>query len=95
MEMARAHVIFKGRVQGVNFRAFVQRTAGALELNGWVRNLPDGTVEAVFEWGRDSVEEAIKKCRTGPAFANVTEAVIKWHPYEKDTKSGGGFSIRY
>ncbi len=94
MEKAKAHVIFKGRVQGVNFRAFVQRAAQALDVDGWVRNLPDGTVEAVFEGDRGSVEEAIKKCRTGPAFANVTEAGIKWHPYEGE-KPGGGFSIRY
>ena len=93
MEKTNAHVIFKGRVQGVNFRAFVQRAAESLNVDGWVRNLPDGTVEAVFEGDRGPVEEAIKRCRTGPAFANVTGALIKWSPY--DGKSGGGFSVRY
>ncbi len=85
-------MIFAGRVQGVNFRAFVQRAAESLGVEGWVRNLRDGTVEAVFEGDKGSVEEAIKRCHTGPSFANVTHTVIKWQPYEGKT---GGFSIRF
>ncbi len=86
-------MIFEGRVQGVSFRAFVQRAAESLGVGGWVRNLHDGTVEAIFEGDKNSVEEAIKRCRTGPSFANVTQAVIKWQPY--DGGSSGDFTIRY
>ncbi len=92
MENAQAHVIFRGRVQGVNFRAFAARVAGSLGLEGWVKNLPDGSVEAVFEGQKSLVEEAIKRCRTGPSFADVEDTKIEWRPYEGGT---GGFSIRY
>ncbi|MDA8090061.1 MAG: acylphosphatase [Nitrospiraceae bacterium] len=93
MGKAQAHVIFKGMVQGVNFRSFVQRTAITHNVGGWVRNLPDATVEAVFEGNRAAVEETIKKCRTGPAYANVQDAQIEWSPFEGN--SGGEFHIKY
>ena len=85
-------MIFRGRVQGVNFRAFAARAAGSLSLDGWVKNLHDGSVEAVFEGAKETVQEAISRCRTGPSFADVTDVEVEWRPAE-----GGfyGFSIRY
>jgi acylphosphatase len=62
----------RGRVQGVGYRAFVHRTAVALGLSGWVRNRPDGSVEAVLAGPRDAVEDMIARCRTGPRAAKVT-----------------------
>ncbi|MBI5367263.1 MAG: acylphosphatase, partial [Planctomycetes bacterium] len=55
-EIARAHVLVAGRVQGVCFRACTREEARRLGVAGWVRNLPDGRVEAVFEGPRDRVE---------------------------------------
>ncbi len=69
--MSMKRVIVSGRVQGVNFRHFVMTEANQRDLAGWVRNLPDSTVEAVF-YGRDSqVEEMIVRCRVGPPHARV------------------------
>lgn len=72
MPNIRAHVVVHGRVQGVFFRAETERTARALGLTGWVRNLSDGTVEAVFEGPAEAVERAIAWCRTGPPYARVS-----------------------
>ena len=91
MEKIQARVIFSGRVQGVNFRAFTARVAESLGLEGWVKNLPDGNVEAILEGQKDFVEEAIKRCRTGPSIAEVEDVQTEWRPYEGNF---GGFSIR-
>lgn len=74
MSLSRAHVIIKGRVQGVFFRAEARRKAEELGLTGWVRNNPDGTVEAVAEGDVDMVEKFVKWCHEGPPRARV-EAV--------------------
>lgn len=71
MLLARAHLIVKGRVQGVFFRASARRRAGELGLTGWVRNNPDGTVEAVVEGDVDTVEKFVSWCREGPPNARV------------------------
>ena len=68
------HVVMRGRVQGVGYRAFVEHEALRLGLEGWVRNRRDGTVEAVFCGGDDVVERIIAACRRGPPAARV-EAV--------------------
>lgn len=65
------HVIIRGRVQGVGFRAFVEHHALQRGLEGWVRNRRDGTVEAVFAGPQKSVEGMIKASRVGPLPANV------------------------
>jgi acylphosphatase len=67
----RAHVIISGRVQGVFFRASTAREAKTLGLTGWVRNRPDGSVEAVFEGSKEKVEEMVAWCRKGPTAAKV------------------------
>jgi acylphosphatase len=68
-----------GRVQGVGFRAFVEREARAHGLTGWVRNLSDGRVEAVFSGEAASVDAAVEACRRGPAGAHVRE--LESEPY--------------
>lgn len=75
---ARAHVLVKGRVQGVFFRASIQREALKRRVVGWVRNLSDGCVEAVFEGEKEKVGEIIDFCRTGPSLAIVTEVNVMW-----------------
>jgi acylphosphatase len=65
------HVVFRGRVQGVGFRAFVEDEAAARGLAGWVRNRRDGSVEAVLAGPADAVAGAIDACRRGPPGARV------------------------
>jgi acylphosphatase len=74
----RSHLYIKGRVQGVGYRAFVVRTAGVFNLGGWVRNLPDRSVEAVFEGDRPSIEAALKRLQEGPPAAMVSSIDINW-----------------
>lgn len=66
------HLLVKGRVQGVGYRAFVEMHASRLDLNGWVRNRLDGSVEAVFQGPAAAVEEMLALCRSGPPSAEVT-----------------------
>ncbi len=73
--MSAARVIrrvkVRGRVQGVGFRAWVERTALSHALEGWVRNRRDGTVEALFAGAPEEVEVMIAACRRGPGLARV------------------------
>jgi acylphosphatase len=81
--MARGHLIIKGRVQGVCYRAFTQDEAVRLGLTGWVRNLSDGTVEALFEGKREVIEEAINRCWQGPPLSRVTDIEVQWEDKEE------------
>jgi acylphosphatase len=65
------HVVIRGRVQGVGFRAFVEHHAKQRNLDGWVRNRHDGTVEAVFAGPAHSVDGMIGVCRVGPISGRV------------------------
>ena len=69
--MKRIHVYISGRVQGVFFRAETQRTATSLKLTGWVRNMDDGRVEAVFEGEPDEIERMLNWCHQGPPASRV------------------------
>jgi acylphosphatase len=66
------HVVVRGRVQGVGYRAFVEDEAMQRRLRGWVRNRRDGSVEAVFAGPTTVVEAMIEACRRGPMSARVT-----------------------
>ena len=70
MNVAR-HVVVRGRVQGVGYRAFVEHEAFRRGLSGWVRNRRDGTVEAVFAGPAEAVAAMIEACRKGPPGARV------------------------
>jgi acylphosphatase len=74
----RLHAIVDGRVQGVNFRYYTQRRATELGLTGYVRNLWDGTVEAVAEGAQPKVEELLAFLRVGPRSAFVTQVDTQW-----------------
>ena len=65
------HVVIRGKVQGVGYRAFVEDEAALRGLEGWVRNRRDGSVEAVFSGAPDDVEQMIEACRRGPWSASV------------------------
>ncbi len=67
------HVIVRGRVQGVGYRAFVEREALKRGVEGWVRNRRDGSVEAVFAGTQDKVDAAVEACRRGPYSARVEQ----------------------
>ena len=71
MSDAIRHVTISGRVQGVGYRAFVDYTARSLDLEGWVRNRRDGSVEAVFSGPAGAVAATIAACRRGPSSARV------------------------
>lgn len=89
---ARAHVYVSGRVQGVFFRSETRDQARRLSVNGWVRNLPDGRIEAVFEGEEENVEAIIEFCRRGPPDANVTSIEVTRENYKGVYRD---FIIRY
>ena len=68
----RAHVIVLGQVQGVGYRAWTRRTAQERGIFGWVRNMPDGSVEAILEGDRDVVGAMVEAMKRGPNLAEVT-----------------------
>jgi acylphosphatase len=68
----RAHVFVSGRVQGVFFRQKTKQQAKGFGVTGFVRNLPDGRVEAVFEGEEKTVKSLVEYCHHGPSYANVT-----------------------
>ena len=77
-DRCRARVRVGGKVQGVWFRASTRETATRLGVRGWVRNLPDGDVEAVFEGLRPAVEGAVAWCQEGPPAARVDTCTVTW-----------------
>ena len=89
--MVRAHVRISGKVQGVYFRASTQASAQRLGVTGWVRNLRDGDVEAVFEGPKDAVEKLIAWCHRGPDKARVRQVIVEW---EEPSGEFTSFEIR-
>jgi acylphosphatase len=89
---ARAHVFVTGRVQGVFFRSQTQHKADRYDVKGWVRNLPDDRVEAVFEGEKEAVQTLIEFCKHGPSGARVTNIDLTW---EKYTGEFDRFKIKY
>jgi acylphosphatase len=79
-----------GRVQGVFFRLETANEAKRINVDGWVRNLPDGRVEAIFEGERNNVNKLIEFCRKGPSRAKVTKIEVHW---EKSSEKSLGFVI--
>lgn len=86
----RARAIVHGRVQGVFFRDTTRREAAARSVGGWVRNRPDGAVEAVFEGDRDAVEEMLAFCREGPPNAEVERVDVS----EEEPEGLTDFEVR-
>nr|WP_043097238.1 acylphosphatase [Kallotenue papyrolyticum] len=92
LERVRAHVFVSGRVQGVNFRAHLRDQARRAAVEGWVRNLPDGRVEAVLEGTRAAVQRLISWCYSGPPAAHVEHVEVQW---EAPTGREGPFAISW
>jgi acylphosphatase len=89
-ESTRARVIVRGHVQGVFFRGDTRERARSLGVDGWARNEPDGSLQAVFEGPRDRVESMVEWCRRGPRGADVHDVEVTWPEPEGEE----GFSIR-
>jgi acylphosphatase len=87
----RAHILVTGNVQGVFFRSGTRSEARLRKVTGWVRNLPDGRVEAVFEGEKDSVEAMVEFCRKGPSGSGVDGIEVSW---EKPSHKHREFEIR-
>jgi acylphosphatase len=86
----RRRVVVHGRVQGVFFRGSTQDEARRAGIDGWVRNLPDGAVEAVFEGEAGGVEQLVGYCRRGPSWAQVTRVDV----IEEAPEGERGFRVR-
>lgn len=78
----RARIFVSGRVQGVFYRDNTRRWASSMGLTGWVRNLPDGRVEALAEGNRENILELIERMREGPPMAWVESAEVSWEDYK-------------
>lgn len=76
--MKQCHIFISGFVQGVGFRHYIKSKANELELTGFVQNMPDGSIEAVFMGDKSSIEEIIKHCKKGPFLSNVENVEIEW-----------------
>lgn len=84
--MKQAHVLIMGFVQGVGFRQFVKRKAKKIGLFGWVKNLPDGRVEAVFQGSREKIEDLILLCKKGSFISEVEGVEIAWEESKEEYK---------
>jgi len=80
----RVHLTIRGRVQGVYFRASAAYEAQNLGLTGWVRNCPDGSVEAVAEGDKNKIENLIAWCRRGPRGAQVESVDVGWLRFRRE-----------
>ncbi len=92
MSKMRAHLFVEGRVQGVFFRACTQEEAQERKLTGWVKNLYDGRVEAVFEGEEKDVQSMIEWCHSGPPHAMVVHASVEIEEYRGEYS---GFSVGF
>lgn len=92
MTETRAHVFVSGKVQGVYYRASTRDAAREKGVEGWVRNLDDGRVEAVFEGEEDAVEAMVEWCHKGSRRAEVEDVEVEW---EEAIGEFDEFEVRY
>lgn len=92
MDFERLHVYISGHVQGVFFREWTLRQTQGKQLTGWVKNLPDRRVEAVFEGSKNALEEMLKRCHGGSNAARVEKVEAIWEEATGEFKS---FEIIY
>lgn len=91
VDVKRAHVLVSGLVQGVFFRHETMERAMTRGLSGWVRNRPDGRVEAVFEGSEDAVESMVRWCHDGPRLAEVHRVDVTY----EEPEGLEGFDVRF
>ncbi|RRJ33617.1 acylphosphatase [Halocatena pleomorpha] len=89
-DRTRAHVFVSGRVQGVYYRATTREAATERGVDGWVKNLDDGRVEAVFEGPSGAVESMVEWCHTGSTRADVNDVTVEYG----DPEGVAGFQVR-
>jgi acylphosphatase len=92
MAKTRAHVYVSGKVHGVFFRQNTKREAHSEGVRGWVKNLDDGRVEAVFEGEEEAVKALVEYCHRGPKAAQVTGVAVEWQPCKGEFEN---FSIAH
>lgn len=85
-ERAKAHIFAGGRVQGVYYRETCRKKAEQLGVTGWVQNLKDGRVEAVFEGEKENVQRMVNWAKRGPFFASVESFDVVWEDYKGEFK---------
>ncbi|MFC7231528.1 acylphosphatase [Saliphagus sp. GCM10025308] len=90
-DSTRAHVFVSGTVQGVYYRATTRDTAREAGVDGWVKNLDDGRVEAVFEGPEAAVESMVEWCHEGSPAADVRDVDVEY----EEPQGENGFEIRY
>lgn len=90
--MERVHLLVKGRVQGVAFRAYTQMEARKLHLCGYVRNLPDGSVEILAEGGKKTLEKLVEWAHQGSPVSQVEEVIVT---YSSTAEEFNSFRIDY
>ena len=90
--MEQRKILISGRVQGVGFRAFVEKHARKLGLKGYVRNLSDGSVEVLAQGNEKELEEIISLCKKGPAMSRVDNVEVDSENLEEQYQD---FSISY
>ncbi|MCH7660114.1 MAG: acylphosphatase [Euryarchaeota archaeon] len=90
MDRTRAHVFASGTVQGVYYRATTRDTAREHNVSGWVKNLDDGRVEAVFEGSEEDVEALVGWCHEGSSAAQVEEVAVEY----EEPEGIDGFEVR-
>ena len=92
-DIKNVRVLISGRVQGVCFRACTRDQAQALNLSGWVRNLSDGRVEALFEGPSEVIDQMLEWCKEGAPSSSVSDLEV----FKEETSMGNGnaFEIRY
>ena len=81
MAQKRIHLVIRGRVQGVYFRAATQREARRLGITGWIKNRPDGSIELVAEGDEDAIKELTNWTSHGPSTARVDHVDTRWRGY--------------
>ena len=89
---AKVHIIVSGRVQRVYFRGYTKDEAQKHNINGWVRNLPDGQVEAVFEGEKEDIDKLINRVSKGPSYSKVTSLDVDWLKFRDEFSN---FQIHY
>ncbi len=92
IKQVRVRVLLEGRVQGVSMRYYTQRKATEVGVGGFVRNLSDGRVEAVFEGAEDKVDAMLEWCKTGAPSARIDSIALR---YEEPEGRFAGFNVRY
>jgi acylphosphatase len=86
-ELARVNLIVTGRVQGVFFRASTLEQAQSLNLTGWVKNLPDASLEILAEGPRYALEELVNWAKQGPPEAMVQDVIVRWGKYQNEYRT--------